>query len=67
MTVMEQLAQLEKQFTPEQAKVILDVIEKQTVTREYLKGELQELRNQLFFSMLAVAGVSLTIAKLIGA
>jgi hypothetical protein len=63
MTVMEQLARLEKQFSPEQAKALMDVIEQQTVTRDFLKGELQELRNQLVLAMLVVAGLGLGIAK----
>ena len=64
MTVMEQLAKLETKFSPEQAKVLMDVIEQQTVSRDYLKGELQELRNQLVMAMLVVTGVALGLAKL---
>jgi hypothetical protein len=63
MTVMEQLAKLEKEFSAEQAKALMDVIEQQTVTRDYLKGELQEMRNQLVVAMLVVAGLGLGIAK----
>lgn len=47
MTVMEQLAKLEKEFSPEQAKVLMDVIEQQTVTREYLRSELQIVNSDL--------------------
>lgn len=71
MTVMEQLAKLEKEFSPEQAKVLMDVIEQQTVTRDYLKGELHELktyvaevRNQLLIAMIVVASAALGIAKI---
>jgi len=44
---MEQLAKLEKEFSPEQAKVLMDVIEQQTVTREYLRSELQIVNGDL--------------------
>lgn len=64
MTVMEQLAKLEKQFSPEQAKVLMDVIEQQTVTRDYLDSKLQELRNQMLGGTVLVAGLALGIAKL---
>jgi hypothetical protein len=71
MTVMEQLAKLEKEFSAEQAKALMDVIEQQTVTRDYLKGELQEVktfiaevRNQMLLGTLVIASIALGIAKL---
>ena len=64
MTVMEQLAKLEKQFSPEQAKTLMDVIEQQTVTRDFLEGKLHEMRNQVLFGTLVIAGLVLGIAKL---
>lgn len=47
MTVMEQLAKLEKEFSPDQARILMDVIETQTLTKDYFDTRLDSFDTKL--------------------
>ena len=65
MTAMEQLAKLEKQFSPEQARAIMDVIETQAITRDYLDARLEAMEKRLLIWGVSIAGTIVVLTTLL--
>jgi hypothetical protein len=61
VSTVEHLRRLREHFTPEQAEVILTVIESQTVTRDYLDARLEALEKRLILWGIGLTGVIVTL------